>query len=240
MGVRGDLDTLLERRSRLELEDLKTPGLRRRCSEVRVWQSARLARTYEDLSSDRRYAPVVTFLLEDLFGMRDFARRARDLVRAWDGLRIALPENGLELLRRTVEFEVLTDELDHATATQLGSASVTQETYAAAYRAVGQRRRRERQIDLVVALGVDLDRAARNPLVAAALTAAHIPARVAGFGILQSFLERGHAAFRAMHGETDLLNIVWERETLLMERLFTPPHDPFDTSDAQPYGMLIQ
>lgn len=240
MQPRGDLEALLERRSRLELRELKTPGLRKRCSAVRGWQSARLARTYGDLSCDPRYERAVAFLLEDLYGMRDFARRARDLVRAWDQLKMTLPESGIELLRRMVEFEVLTDELDHATAMQLGQPPVTSETYAAAYRAAGQRGLREEQIELVLAMGVDLDRAAHNPLVAVALAAAHIPARVAGFGVLQSFLERGYAAFRDVQDAADLLDVIRERETMLMQRLFAAAADPFGVHGARRYGVLMQ
>ena len=240
MPSRGDLDALLERCSRLELQELNKPALRRRCRELRAWQAARLARTYADLSRDPRYARGVAFLLEDLYGMHDFARRARDLVRAWDQLEMSLPQSGVELLRRTVEFEVLTGELDHATALELGETSVTEHTYAVAYRAAGQRRSREQQLELALAMGLDLERAARNPLVVVALAAAHIPARVAGFGVLQSFLERGYAAFRDSQGRTDLLDIVREREILLMQRLFDALDNPFCIARARRDGVLMQ
>ena len=55
----------------------------------------------------------------------------------------------------------------------------------------------------------------------AALRAAHVPAHAAGFGVLQDFLERGFAAFRNMSEAAPLLRKIRERETQLMEQLFS-------------------
>ena len=239
MQPRGNLAALLERRDLLEQQDLKMPGLRKRRAELRAWQSARLARTYDDLYHDPRYARGVAFCLEDLYGMQDFARRARDLVWAWDRLKVTLPEAAVELLRRTVEFEVLRDGLDHAMTRQLGQASLSETTYAAAYRAVGLRGEREQQVDLLIAMGSDIDRAAASPLMGLTLRAAYIPAHVAGLGLLHRLMERGYAAFRDMQGATDLLNVIREREILLLERLFAAVDDPFGTGELSRPGAQV-
>jgi len=56
----------------------------------------------------------------------------------------------------------------------------------------------KRQVDLVLLIGADLSRLVRNFWIELALRAAHLPAHVAGFGVLQDFLERGFTAFRKL------------------------------------------
>jgi hypothetical protein len=53
------------------------------------------------------------------------------------------------------------------------------------------------------------------------------PARVAGFGELQEFLERGFDAFRHMGGAAEFLQTVETREKAILERLFAGHPRPF-------------
>lgn len=214
-----DLCEWLERRTLLESRVLQR-RLARRCEELRAWQCARVARTYDDLRCNPRFRRAIDFFLSDLYGMRDAARRDREVARAWGLLALSLPEGALALLRHAVEFGVLSDELDQAMAAQLPDGPLSDERYAAAYRAVGRRKAREDQIDLLASMGAALEQAAGNPLLAAALRTARLPAHLAGFGALHDFLERGYGAFQDSSDATELMSIVRERETRLMERLF--------------------
>ena len=47
-----------------------------------------------------------------------------------------------------------------------------------------------------------------------------MPARAAGFGSLQGFLERGVAAFARMRGATEFLDTIDTRESALMNAIF--------------------
>ena len=58
------------------------------------------------------------------------------------------------------------------------------------------------------------------------------PARAAGFGLLQGFLETGLVAFRAMGDGTEFVNTIWERETLVMRRLLGSHAHPFELAAA--------
>jgi hypothetical protein len=53
------------------------------------------------------------------------------------------------------------------------------------------------------------------------------PARAAGFGRLQSFLEQGLNAFRVMGDGTEFIETIWSRENLIMQRLFAGAEEPF-------------
>jgi len=195
--------------------------------ELRAWQAARLASTYGDLLHDPGCVDAVKFFLTDLYGPQEHTRRDQDLARAWSILSRTLPRAALGLLERALELQTLTAELDEAMARQLAAGPVTQESYAAAYRAVGRPEARRRQIDLVLSIATDLERVVRHAWVGFALRAARAPAHAAGFGALQDFLERGFAAFRSMKDPGRMLDAIRERETRLCTALLAGGTTPF-------------
>lgn len=220
MEAAGDLDQLLVRKRALEGRATAMPELAARLQELRTWQAERLARTYDDLRHDPRYSRAVEFFLTDLYGPHDFSPRDRELRRASRYLKRTLPGAARAALERAIELEVLSAELDHAMVAVLPRWPVTGGGYATAYRAVGRRDARERQIALAIAVGEDLDRVVRHAWVRSALRLARGPAQAAGFRVLQDFLERGFAAFAGMQDAQPFLQAIRERETQLMDKLF--------------------
>jgi hypothetical protein len=200
--------------------------------ELRVWQAARLASTYGDLLHDPECVDAVKFFLTDLYGPEEHTRRDQDLGRAWSILSRTLPRAALGLLERAIELQTLTAQLDEAMAQQLAAGPVTQESYAAAYRAVGRPEARRRQIELVLTIATELERVVRHAWVGFALRAARVPAHAAGFGALQDFLERGFAAFRRMKDAQPMLNAIRERETRLCAALLAGGPAPFAAQAA--------
>jgi hypothetical protein len=170
----------------------------------------------------------VGFFLTDLCGGEDSARSDSDLTRASGALKRTLPKAALDVLERSIELEVLNAELDQAMLAQLGPGPLTAETYAAAYRAVGNADARKRRIELTISIGQDLNRIVQHAWIGLALRAAHAPAHAAGFGAFQDYLERGFAAFRQMNGSQRLLRAIHERETRLTEALFRGSHELLD------------
>ena len=192
-----------------------------RLVELRRWQSARLARTYSDLERDPRYSKAVRFFLSNLYGAQDFTERDRQLLRASRYLRRALPRAARNVLEQAIALQMLTAQLDQAMAAVLPKRPITAERYALAYRAVGDRAARTRQIGLVVSIGKDLMRLIGRGRIGLLLHAGHVPAHALGFGVLQDFLERGFAAFREMSDAEPLLLAIEEREMQLMQALFS-------------------
>jgi hypothetical protein len=199
---------------------------------LRHWQAQRLARTYADLAADERYAAATAFFLSDIYGERDFSARDRAVERAYPLLRKTLPKAALLPLERAVALDDLSKELDAALALALlgegVDEAITESTYARAYRLCDNRAQRLHQIELTVAVGSDLDRVVKKPLVRRLLVLARTPARAAGFGELQDFLERGFEAFRQMGGAAEFLKSIETRETQILERLFAGTPRPFD------------
>jgi hypothetical protein len=65
------------------------------------------------------------------------------------------------------------------------------------------------------------------PLLRSALAAMRRPARIAGVGALQEFLERGLLSFRGMNGAREFLAVIEARETAVMQAIFAGDHAPF-------------
>lgn len=214
-----EIGRLLARRRALEAALLHDPGLRVGLRALRAWQARRLAGTYEELRREPRYTAAVEFFLNDLYGPQDFSRRDQELNRALTPLRRTLPAELFGLLAKAIELEVLSAELDLGMLEQLSERPVTNASYAMAYRALGGAAQRQRQIDLTLGIGTDLERLVRQRWIGFALRASHRPARAAGFGVLQQFLERGFDAFRRMGSARRLLQAIREREIQLMETL---------------------
>lgn len=215
------LDALVARHAAVRRRVTGDPGLAARLRALEAYQSQRLALAHADLHGEERYRLAVDFFLADLYGPQDLSERDAQMVRALEKLARFLPLAALSALAHAFELHVLTLELDAATAARLMNPTVPDDgAYALAYRAVGRRPDRERQIELLATLGGLLDSVAHRPQVGLLVRLARAPAHAAGFGHLQDFLERGYRAFRAMRGAGQFLETVIDRERALLRRLF--------------------
>jgi len=92
--------------------------------------------------------------------------------------------------------------------------------YAAAWKTASPEADRYRQIDLMLAVARALDRYTHNPLLRHSLRLMRGPARLAGLGELQTFLELGFDTFRGMRGAEEFLATITSRERSLAAVLF--------------------
>lgn len=197
---------------------------------LREWQAARLARTHASLLASSRYARAAEFFLSDLYGATDFSARDADMVKVMPLMTSMLPLSGLKTVLLAVEVDAISERLDAAMVAALGARlekGIGDADYAEAYREVGCRPERQRQLDLIEATGEALDALARKPLVRATLKMMHGPAHMAGLGALHSFLERGFEAFHAMGRADEFLDSVVGREREIMRALFAGAEKPF-------------
>ena len=108
------------------------------------------------------------------------------------------------------------------------SKKLDEALYAKAYRAVGKPRLRAHQIALILRVGKTLDEAVHKPWIPRLLRASRLPAKFAGLGTLQTFLERGFAAFKELRGADDFLNAIAKRERETSRRLMAGAKNPFE------------
>ncbi|MGO9543841.1 MAG: FFLEELY motif protein [Rhodomicrobium sp.] len=195
------------------------PGAAGKSESLRAWQAARLTRTHADLLESPRYAATAQFFLTDIYGPKDLSRHEAAVRRIQPLMISVLPAAGLETVADAFELNALSESLDAAMLEELGDkiSGLTEADYAAAYRAVGRRADRERQIELILHLGQSLDRLTRKPFLGATLAMMRGPAAAAGLLELQNFLERGYTAFRQMKGADEFLETITSRERALLD-----------------------
>ena len=197
------------------------------------WQSARLTRTFADFLAKPSTAPAARFFLDDLYGDHDVSARDRDVERVLPLMRKLLPAHLIETAADAIELAWLSHAFDLRLASTMErqlppGATLDEAAYAAAYRAVGKPRLREHQIELILRVGATLDHAVHKPWIPRLLRASRLPAKLAGLGELQGFLERGFAAFQALRGADDFLNEIARRERETASRLRLGLPRPFD------------
>lgn len=198
-----------------------------RLLELKRWQSARLAASYADAAGEPRFRAATGFFLDDLYGPKDFSARDQEMMRIVPVMARILPASAIETAALAIELEALSEDLDRRLARALSAGPITEATYADAYRSSSTRGERERQVELIGEVGRRLDALVKKPLVFGTLKLMRRPARLAGLADLQDFLERGFDAFRAMRGAEPFIELVRERETAILNRLFSGAAEPF-------------
>lgn len=215
------LRALLLRLQQHRRQQDQDPAVAERLSALRAWQARRLAATYADIRGTTRFGGPCEFFLSDLYGEGDFADRDRAVERVVPIMLRLLPEGVLASLARAIELNALSQELDHALAASLPphcthAEAISDSDYAAAYALSAEPQARRRQLALLLVLGRELDRLVRKPLLSELLRMCRWPARLAGLGALQSFLERGFDAFGRLAGAGPFLGTILRRERAFM------------------------
>ena len=168
---------------------------------------------------------AATFFLSDLYSPKDCGERDAELERILPLMTSMLPVSGLRALLLAIEVDALSERFDGAMVgvlgAQLDGAGMDEAAYADAYRKVGDRPGRESQIRLIGETGEALDAFAQKPFVRMALKMMHGPAKMAGLGELQAFLERGFDAFRTMRDAGEFLESIVSRERAYSAALFS-------------------
>ncbi len=216
--IEHQLDTAAGVRKRLAADPKGQSGR----EALRIWQSERLARTHADLLASPRYASTATFFLSEIYGPKDLSRHEEEVRRILPLMSKVLPVPGLETVCDAIELNALSESLDADMVAALGKKvfALDEAAYMEAYRAVGRRSERERQIALISHLGTSLDKLTRKSFIGAALSMMRKPAMLAGLGDLQTFLERGYGAFRTMKGAGEFLDTIASRELALLNEWF--------------------
>ena len=221
----------------LEARKLAEDGdLVERVDALERWQKRRLATTYQDLVASKRHRAATEFFTSDLYAPTDLNQRDFEVRRMYPMMVRLLPESAIDTIATAIELQALTLELDLGLVNALGpdwgeKPCWTDSTYARAYRKCDNRVQRERQIELIVEVGQDLDHLVRNPLIRGALRVARGPAVLAGISTLQNFLERGFAAFRSMRNADYFLQTIRRRECKIMSAILSGSQDPFTNLD---------
>ena len=202
------------------------PGAAAARRRLRAWQLARLAHTHADLLASPRFGRAAAFCISDLYSIEEPADRDAQVESAAPLVMATLPTPALETVADAVELDAIAETLDMAMVRALGDRLAPEApeleylAYGDAYRTVGEREQRQRQINLIEDLGHALQRLVRKPFIGLALKVMHGPANLAGYGALQDVLERGYAGIRGVDDIDEFLELIVTRERRLSESLF--------------------
>ena len=194
------------------------------------WQRQRLSRSYEALISQDRYRAAGDFFLAELYGGLHFRERDQQMERVLPIMVRMLRPDMLLALAEAFELQSLSLVLDMDMAARLnerGWDELNTARYGELYRACGREAERKKQVETIRELGLELNKLVRHRLVLWLIKTVRGPARAAGFGLLQSFLEQGFTAFRIMGDGTEFIETIWRTETAVMQKLMAGDENPF-------------
>jgi hypothetical protein len=209
-----------ERRRRSTSSDLTA-----RVHALKAYQQRRFAHSYADLLATSRYGNAARFFLDELYGPHDFSERDAQFARVVPALVRLFPQEIVATVDTLAQLHALSETLDTIAGAHLAAPYVDAAAYARAWQGAGHVAEREQQIALTLAVGESLDRLTRNPLLRHTLRMMRGPAKAAGLGELQRFLESGFETFKAMKGAREFLATIATRERGLARALFAASLD---------------
>ena len=206
-------------------EALEPANRSARVGELRQFQARRLAASCADLRRTPRYAAAAEFFLSDLYSEKDFTERDRNVEKIYPIMIRLLPEAVLETVAVAAELNALSHRMDLRMVARLDgqldpAQPLSLHHYALAYAQDQDHSIRRHQLALILGLGRGLDHIVRKRMVRELLALCHWPAKLAGLGALQSFLERGFDAFTALKGANPFLLALAHRERAFMIEMY--------------------
>lgn len=212
--------------SQLRQQHALDPVLAQASAEVKRFQARRFKATYADLLQSPRYKSAAAFFLHELYSDKDYAERDQQFARIANTIARLFPQQIVTTAAALAEVHALTESLDDLMARQWlidtasGPASPDAVRYVRCWRRVADSAARQRQLEVVLVLGQELDRLTRKPGLRTLLRMMRQPAAAAGLSALQQFLENGFDAFAAMRGADEFLKLIQQREGLWINSLF--------------------
>ncbi len=193
--------------------------------QIKQFQCKRFALTYAELQDQQRFGPATQFFLTELYAPRDFTDRDAQFGKISGAIERLFDESVAATAWALADVHALTEQLDAELAkTWLQSGQpLCGESYVGAWRQVGQRPARLRQLQTVLNLGEQLERHTRTRGLRTLLKLMRGPAAAAGLSDLQRFLECGFDAFAAMKGAASFLQTIQTHESQLIADCFDAP-----------------
>lgn len=195
-------------------------GLSAKVGAIKEYQQTRFCHTYADLLGSTRYGPASRFFLDELYGPTDFGQRDAQFARVVPTMVRLFPREVVNTVAALAQLHALSEQLDTSMGRHLKHPAVNAASYVEAWRATGEEPERVAQIDLTLVVAHALNKLTKKPLLRNSLRLMRQPARAAGLGELQLFLERGFNAFKAMSGAEEFISLIESRERLLISTLF--------------------
>ena len=210
---------------RLREESRLVPEIGAAVVRLKRFQARRFAGTYADLLASSAYSAAARFFLEELYSERDYGDRDAQFARIAGAVEKLFPRDVADTAETLAKLHALTESLDHGMA-RIEPLDGHEDVpgYVRAWKAIGRRADRQRQLETVIEVGAEMTRLTRLPGLRMMLKMMRGPAAAAGMGSLQRFLESGFDTFAAVAkqrgGAERFLDTIREREQHLVNLMF--------------------
>ena len=227
MSAAKELREYTGRSNAIHREYLGYPELLDRYQRFVAWQLDYMLPFYEDLRASEDYAAAVDFVVSDLTGM-GINQRDHDLARVVPLMCKMLPDKALRTVATAMRLNARVLGINLAICRELYKdipvdADVSEAEYCSACRRASRLDECLELVHLTGEVGHSLDHVIRIPMIGLMLKAMRTPARLAGFGVLQRFLEKGYRTFFALEDVDQFLDDITLRMTDVFTRIFTEP-----------------
>lgn len=189
---------------------------------------------YDDLRSRPGYDAAIDFVVSDLIGTGT-ASRDRDLERVAGIMSRMLPTKALDALVLAMQLNVRVLAINIGIAGLLRDKlqqgdGISERDYCLANREVTTFDEFMSLIAMSREAGEALDRFARLPMIHGIAHSMRIPARLAGFGDLQAFLEKGLDTFLGVPDVDEFLDLMEERMAVVFQRVLEAEPGQLETT----------
>jgi hypothetical protein len=192
-----------------------------------TWQLDYMLPFYEELRASDDYAAAVDFVVSDLTGM-GVSQRDHDIARIVPIMSKMLPEKALQVMASAMELNARVLDINLSICRDLFEnkafdTAISESDYRAACRKASSLDECLELVHLIEDVGRSLDHVIRIPMIGVTLRAMRAPARLAGFGALQVFLEKGYTTFIALEDVDQFLDDMTLRMTEVFTKIFAEP-----------------
>ncbi|CAM2065579.1 hypothetical protein SCOR_09365 [Sulfidibacter corallicola] len=195
-----------------------------RFAELKALQSARLWDTYRDFAEKPGYRATCDFFFGEVYHTEDTRRRDRAFESFYANISRVLGGDIVRCMRQVIDLQKLTVELDLLCVRALIDLDIApgfdMQAYERAYRHMGERDRRERQIRMLVENLFLTHKIFRRFGIGVGLHALHKFHRLRGDDQVTGFLWRGYQALHRLSSVRPLAEAVERREMERLQRIF--------------------
>ena len=227
MSAAEELREYTDRSNALHEDYLGNPDLLLQYERFVVWQLDYMLPFYEGLRASDDTAAAVDFVVSDLTGI-GVSQRDHDIARIVPIMSKMLPDKALRTVVSAMRLNAGVLDINLSICRALYkerpvSADVSEADYCAACRQASSLDECLELVHVIEDIGHSLDHVIRIPMIGLTLKAMRRPARVAGFGALQTFLEKGYTTFVALEDVDQFLHDIALRMTEVFTWIFTEP-----------------
>ena len=227
MSAAAQLREYTDRSNAIHQEYLGDPEVLQRYERFVTWQVEYMLPFYEDLRTTAGRAAAVDFFVSDLTGI-NISERDQEFAKVVPVMSRMLPAKALNVVATAMQLNARVLGINLSICRELYAeiafdTKITQASYCSACRRASRLEECLELVHLTAEIGRSLDDVIRIPMMGLMLRAMRTPARLAGFGVLQVFLETGYKTFNALQDIDQFLDDMTVRMTYVFTQVFSAP-----------------